>query len=69
VANIVKIKVFVVEYENGDRRETHPESLTQAVAFALGRELARRGRKPVVHRIDLTPGQLDDMIRQRRRPA
>jgi hypothetical protein len=47
------VAIFVVEYqENGQLTPWH-ESLTATLAYSLGRELAKRGKRPVVRRIDL----------------
>lgn len=52
------VKIFLIEYQDGTGRRLHEESLTAAIALALGRELARRGRRPLVRRLDVPQADL-----------
>lgn len=58
----MKVRVFLVEYQDGKIRRLWNESLSSQVAYALGRELAKRGRKPTVRRIDLPQHQVAELL-------
>lgn len=58
----MKIKIFVIEFVKDGQRQWYHESLPSKLAYALGRELARRGRRPTVRRIDVPPGDLDQLL-------
>jgi hypothetical protein len=57
-----KIKVFVIEYTHEGQRQRYPESLSSQVALAMGRELARLGRRPTVRRFDLPESELEQLL-------
>ncbi len=58
----MKIKVFIVEYYVDKVRKRHEESLNSRLAFALGRELARRGLRPQVRRADIPEAEFDRLL-------
>ncbi len=59
----MKVKIYVIEYEQNGHRSYHRESLSSRVAYALGRELAKLGRKPTVRRFDLTVAKLEELLK------
>lgn len=58
----MKIKVFVIEFTQDGKRQWYRESLSSQVAYAMGRELARLGRRPTVRRVDLPEAQLEQLL-------
>jgi hypothetical protein len=58
-----KVKLYVIEFTHKGRRTWYRESLNSQVAYALGRELARQGRRPTVRRLDVTIAQLEQLLR------
>ncbi len=58
----MKIKVFVIEFTDKGRRIWYRESLSSQVAYAMGRELAKLGRRPTVRRIDVPEAQLQQLL-------
>ena len=58
------VKIYLVEYQDGTGRRLHDESLTAQIAMALGRELARRGRRPMIRRLDIPQAELYDHMRR-----
>lgn len=59
----MKVKVFVIQYTTDGKRRWYRESLSSHVAYALGRELAKLGRRPTVHRIDVPLSKLEQLLR------
>lgn len=60
-ANRSKVRLFAVQYYECGQRIWHPESLSKDEALALGRELTKRGCRPVLHRIDLPLSHLTQL--------
>lgn len=58
------VKIYLLEYQDGTGRRLHNESLTAAIAMALGRELAKRGRRPTIRRLDVPQAELYDQMRR-----
>lgn len=58
-----KVKLYVIEFNHRGRRTWYRESLNSQVAYALGRQLARLGRRPTVRRIDITVERLEQLLR------
>lgn len=57
------VAVFVVEFQQNGERQLWNESLTASLAMALGKRLAREGRKPVVRKLLISQDEV--MLRSR----
>jgi hypothetical protein len=60
------VSIFVIEYQHNGERVPWDESLSSAVAMALGRELAKQGLRPVMRRLELTQAEIHARSRRLR---